>query len=139
MSDLHKGTCFCGSVEIEVEGDPIDMGFCHCASCRAYSGAPFVAFAIWPAEKVTASGGIGSYNKVGTTARKFCLRCGGHFMLDHPDMGVVDVRAAVLPSLIFVPKAHLFYSERVIDIADGLPKFADMPAEIGGTGECLPE
>jgi hypothetical protein len=137
--NVHRGACFCGAVQIEVVGDPIDMGYCHCASCRAYSGAPFVAFAIWPTQQVQVFGETGSYNKVGTSDRKFCLRCGGHFILEHPDMGVTDVRVAVLPGLTFEPKAHLFYAERVIDVPDGLPKYSDMPTEIGGTGACILE
>ena len=136
---MHQGTCFCDSVEIQADGDPIDMGFCHCTSCRSYSGAPFVAFTIWPKDKVKVSGEIGGFNKVGTSDRKFCLNCGGHFMLDHPEMGVVDIRAAVFPNLPFEPKAHLFYAERVMDVADGLPKFSDMPEQIGGSGKLVLE
>ncbi len=30
---------------------------------------------------------------------------------------------------------HLFYSERVVDFGDGLPKFIDMPETYGGSGE----
>lgn len=136
---MHQGTCFCGSVEIQADGDPIDMGYCHCASCRSYSGAPFVAFTIWPKNQVKVSGEIGSFNKVGTSDRKFCLNCGGHFMLDHPEMGVIDIRAAVFPNLSFEPKVHLFYAERVMDVTDGLPKFSDMPAQIGGSGKLVSE
>jgi hypothetical protein len=46
MANTHNGACFCGAVEIAVHGDPIDMGYCHCTSCRTYSGAPLVAFTI---------------------------------------------------------------------------------------------
>jgi len=139
MSKVHRGTCFCGSVKIEAIGDPVDMGYCHCGSCRSYSGAPFVAFTIWPAERVRATGEMGSYNKIGTSDRKFCRHCGGHFMLDHPAMGVVDIRASALPSVAFAPKEHLFYSERVMNVPDGLPKFRDMPGEIGGSGQLVSE
>lgn len=36
MADTGRcsGTCFCGAVEIEVSGEPVAMGYCHCASCR---------------------------------------------------------------------------------------------------------
>jgi hypothetical protein len=142
MAGSHKGACFCGSVQIEVAGDPVDAGFCHCSSCRSYSGAPFVAFTIWPAEAVRVVQGrelISSFNKVGTSDRKFCSQCGGHLLLDHPALGLVDVRAAVLPTVAFRPKAHLGYAENVMRIADGLPKFRDFPAEIGGSGELMPE
>lgn len=138
----HKGTCFCGAVELEVSGDPIDVGYCHCTSCRAYSGAPFVAFTIWSAEQLRVTKGsalLGSFNKVGTSDRRFCKRCGGHLMLHHADLGVVDIRAAILPGVPFEPKEHLYYGEAVLSVKDGLPKFKDLPVEIGGSGELLPE
>ena len=60
-------------------------------------------------------------------------------MLEHPGMEVVDIRAAILPTVRFSPKSHLFYRERVMSIADGLLKFKDMPSAIGGSGEVIPE
>ena len=53
MADMHTGTCFCGAVEIEAAGAPIEMGYCHCESCRRYSGAPLSAYLLWRAEDVT--------------------------------------------------------------------------------------
>lgn len=37
---VYEGACFCGSVKIEVSGEPHAMGYCHCASCRSWSAAP---------------------------------------------------------------------------------------------------
>jgi hypothetical protein len=142
MTEQHRGTCFCGEVEIHVLGQPIDMGYCHCASCRGYSGAPFVAFTIWPADRVEVVRGselLGGFNKIGTSDRRFCRVCGGHLLLDHPELGLVDIRAAVLPSVEFQPKAHLNYAEAVVCVKDGLPKFRDVPVEIGGSGELICE
>jgi hypothetical protein len=34
---------------------------------------------------------------------------------------------------------HLNYAETILPIKDGLPKLKDCPAEIGGSGETLPE
>jgi hypothetical protein len=38
-----------------------------------------------------------------------------------------------------VPTFHSFYGEGVMHIADALPKFADLPAELGGSGKQLDE
>jgi hypothetical protein len=54
-------------------------------------------------------------------------------------LGVIDVRAAVLPTVQFERKSHLNYSERVMPVMDGLPKFKDRPSAIGGTGELISE
>jgi len=142
MSETHTGVCFCGAVELTARGQPIDMGYCHCNSCRTYSGAPLVAFTIWPAGQIEVTRGpenIGGFNKVGTSDRKYCRICGGHLMIEHPHLGVVDVRAAVLPTVHFDPKSHINYGECVLPINDGLPKFSDLPAEIGGTGILMPD
>jgi hypothetical protein len=44
---MHKGECFCGAVQIEVSGEPEGMGYCHCQSCRSWSGGPVNAFTLW--------------------------------------------------------------------------------------------
>src|SRR3954469_24033269 len=51
-SMTHKGQCFCGSVQVEVTGEPVAMGYCHCNSCRSWSGAPVNAFSLWKPEAV---------------------------------------------------------------------------------------
>jgi hypothetical protein len=142
MTDKHKGHCFCGAVEIEAAGEPLEMGYCHCSSCRAYSGTPVTSFILWKAEQVSVVKGgelIGHFNKTGMSDRQFCSRCGGHLMAGHPGMGLTDVHAAVLPGIPFRPTVHLNYAETVLPLRDGLPKLKDFPAEVGGSGETLPE
>jgi hypothetical protein len=60
-------------------------------------------------------------------------------MTRHPTIGLVDVFAATIPSLKFVPGVHINYVETVLPMRDGLPKLKDFPKEIGGTGEAVPE
>src|SRR5690349_14718593 len=48
----HLGTCFCGAVQVEVTGSPEGMGYCHCQSCRSWSGGPVNAFSLWKPEAV---------------------------------------------------------------------------------------
>ena len=57
MNDTHKGKCFCGAVEIEARGAPMEMGYCHCQSCRSYSGSPITSFLLWKAEDVRVTKG----------------------------------------------------------------------------------
>lgn len=60
-------------------------------------------------------------------------------MTDHPEMGLIDVYSALLPDLEFKPGLHVHYGEKVLSITDGLPKYADMPAQLGGSGKELPD
>jgi len=48
----HTGSCFCGAVEVTVTGSPEAMGYCHCRSCRSWSGGPVNAFSLWKPEAV---------------------------------------------------------------------------------------
>lgn len=141
-TNTHKGACFCGAVQIEVSGAPAAMGYCHCESCRHWSAGPINAFSLWAPDSVKVTQGaehIGTFAKTDNSHRKWCKACGGHLMTDHPGMGMVDVYAAILPTLAFEPMVHVFYSEKVVAIKDGLPKMADVPAEMGGSGNLLPE
>ena len=60
-------------------------------------------------------------------------------MTAHPTLGLIDVYAATLPSLKFEPGVHVNYAETVLPLKDGLPKLKDFPAELGGSGETVPE
>lgn len=142
MSDLHKGQCFCGAVQLEVTGSPEGMGYCHCASCRSWSAAPVTAFTLWKPDSVTITKGaehIATYQKTEASHRQYCRKCSGHLMTGHPSLGMIDVYAATLPSLAFEPGVHVNYEDTVMPMKDGLPKLKDFPAEFGGSGEVLPE
>jgi hypothetical protein len=60
-------------------------------------------------------------------------------LTDHPTFGLVDVYAALLPDLKFEPAVHVNYAETVLPMKDGLPKLKDFPAELGCSGEAVPE
>jgi hypothetical protein len=138
----YQGSCFCGAVQFEVTGEPAAAGYCHCDSCRKWSASPINAFSLWQPEAVKVTRGednIGTYNKTERSYRKWCKTCGGHVFTQHPGFGLIDVYAAVIPDLPFDPHLHVFYEETVLRIHDGLPKMADIPAELGGSGRTLPE
>jgi len=138
----HVGSCFCGAVELEAAGAPEAMGYCHCRSCRSWSGGPVNAFSLWKPAAVRVTAGaehIATFAKMPMSQRKYCSKCGGHLMTDHPPLGLVDVFAATLPSLIFAPAVHVNYAETVLPMRDGLPKLKDFPAEFGGSGETMAE
>lgn len=142
MADKHTGTCFCGAVEVEATGAPEAMGYCHCSSCRSWSAGPVNAFTLWKPGNVKVTKGaqfIGHFKKTDMSDRQFCTKCGGHLMTDHPPLGLIDVYAATLPSVAFVPGVHVNYAETVLHMKDGLPKLRDFPAEFGGSGQAVPE
>ena len=138
----HAGSCFCGAVRLVVTGAPEAMGYCHCSSCRSWSGGPVNAFSLWKAEAVEVTSGaehIATFQKTPLSERQYCKKCGGHLMTNHPPLGMVDVFAATIPTLAFTPGVHVNYAETVLPMRDGLPKLKDFPAELGGSGEAVAE
>jgi hypothetical protein len=136
------GSCFCGSVQFNVTGDPVAMGYCHCDSCRSWAAAPVNAFTLWKPDAVKVTRGaehVHSFSKTPKSHRKSCHKCGGHLFTDHPLWGVIDVYAASIPEFPYKAGLHVNYQETKLRIKDGLPKMKDMPKEMGGSGEVLPE
>ncbi|WP_134500915.1 GFA family protein [Microvirga pakistanensis] len=70
------GGCACGQLTFQVRGAPKRVGLCHCMTCRKTSGSVFTAFAIFPADRVTVSGGSRSWEASPGGQNRFCPQCG---------------------------------------------------------------
>lgn len=138
----YEGSCFCGAVQFTVTGEPAGMGYCHCESCRSWSASPVNAFTLWKPDAVQIIRGaesIRTYNQTAKSYRKWCKSCGGHLFTNHPGWGVTDVYAASIPRFPYRAGVHVNYQETTLRMNDGLPKFKDMPAEMGGSGITMPD
>lgn len=82
---------------------------------------------------------LGKFPSSKISDRRYCTKCGAHVMIDHPKIGLVDVRSAIPSTITFKPTVHLNYDETILPIKDGLPKLRDFPKEIGGSGETMSE
>ena len=142
MADTYAGNCCCGAVAIEASGAPVDMGYCHCGACRAYSGGPVNAFTLWKEGDVKVTKGaesLGKFTSSPLSIRTYCTECGGNVFVEHPTLGMIDIPAGLIPNLAFRPTVHLNYEETVLPMKDGLPKLRDFPAAIGGSGQTMAE
>lgn len=129
-AETHKRACFRGAVAIAVTGPPLEMGYCHCALCRAYPGNPVNAYLLWRSADVTVTKGaefLGGANRTGMSDRRFCTKCGGHVKTVHPGLGLTDVRPATILVIPFAPTVHLNYAETLLLMKDGLSKLRDLP------------
>ena len=139
MSDdtqIYHGQCYCGSVKLTAEGAPFASGYCHCESCRRFHGTPMMAWSAWPADAVTVKGETRTVTQCDATHRVTCVNCGGKIMGIKPQDGVNVLFPSVLAGsgAPFEPMGHMYYDQRMLDIDDGLPKFADKPEALGGSG-----
>lgn len=142
MNQQYIGSCFCGSVKFELSGSPKAMGYCHCSDCAKWSAAPISGFSLWSPESVKiieGSENIASFNKSEKSHRKFCQVCGGHLMMEHPKINLIDIYPNAVPDFPHDPNMHVHYQEKSIAVLDGLPKYNDLPEIFGGSGKILQE
>ena len=126
---MHKGSCLCGAVKFEVEGDLSSPDACHCSKCRKWTGhylvstdVPLSALTIHGADQLT---WFQSSSKV---RRGFCSACGASLFFDPLDkekhnwigisMGAFDTPTNTKLAL------HIFVAEKgdYYEIMDGLPQ-----------------
>jgi hypothetical protein len=131
---MHKGSCLCGAVSFEIEGELGPPDACHCTQCRKVSGHYWAstdvlrsALTVRGADKVT---WFQSSEKV---RRGFCSTCGSALFWDPIDrsrartgvsMGSLDAPTETkLHIHIFVDSKGDYY-----DIAgDRAPQYAISP------------
>ena len=95
---LYKGSCHCGNMTFEVEGELTQVVYCNCSIC-ARKGA-----LLWsvPRDKLRLLGsgaGIGNYTfKSHTIVHRFCRTCGMHpYAEDAGDAAERSAYVNVLP------------------------------------------
>jgi hypothetical protein len=70
---------------------------------------------------------LGKFKSSEISDRRYCTKCGSHISVDHPTLGLIDVRIGALRNFPFKPKVHLNYAETVLPMKDGLLKLKDFP------------
>jgi hypothetical protein len=48
-----------------------------------------------------------------------------------------EILATLDDKTFFKGSLHLYYGSRVVDVKDGLNKFADLPKDFGGSGKTI--
>ena len=140
-TETYQGICYCGACSVSTAGEPMVMAYCHCHSCRKWHSAPVNAWCLWAADNVSLSGPTVQSDKNDESHRVSCGKCGGALVNIKPGKDIVAVYAMSLAesALSFEPTFHIFYGERVFDMADGLPKWKTVPTSFGGDGVAMPE
>ena len=140
--EVYEGACLCGSIRLKVAGRPVAAGICHCESCRTWHAAPINAYSVWRDKAIEITQGeelLANY-QTEKANRHWCSKCGSG-LLNRLGNGATVVYAVVLMGSGYVPQPglHIHCDESVLDLQDGLPKYLDMPAKYGGSGETVDE
>ena len=75
----RKASCCCGQLAIEVTGEPLGVGVCHCFACQARTGSVFAALAAFAAPYTvtgTATQYVRTGDQGGVFTFHFCPVCG---------------------------------------------------------------
>jgi hypothetical protein len=130
----YQGSCLCGGVRYEIEGEIGDFGYCHCRSCRKASGSAHSANAPVDRAQLTLVSGaelLREFSSSPGTVRAFCGTCGSPiyaYLAERRD--VLRVRLGSLDTPFEKePRAHTWVSDKAPweSIADGLPQFPEWP------------
>jgi hypothetical protein len=128
---MIEGSCLCGGVRYQYEGEIEEISICHCSQCRKAQGAPFATVSPVATAKFRLLAGAGllkEYRSSPDKVRVFCSHCGSpiYSALDQrPEvrrlrLGTVDTPFAC--DNVF----HIFTGSKAnwYDCDDGRPRYA---------------
>ncbi|KEQ17314.1 GFA family protein [Endozoicomonas numazuensis] len=76
---MYKGSCLCGSIQIELKGPISDIIHCHCSLCRKSSGTAYATNGFIEAKDlkvIDAENQLAFFERVEGKKRHFCRQCG---------------------------------------------------------------
>ena len=76
---MIKGSCLCGGVRYEYDGEIDEISICHCSQCRKAQGSAFAAVSPVATERFRILAGaelLREYRSSPGKVRAFCSNCG---------------------------------------------------------------
>lgn len=135
MNEKHFGSCLCGQVRFEIEGDFESFFLCHCNYCRKDTGSAHAANLFSSTASLKWLSGrdqIREFNVPATRhAKSFCSTCGAAVPSQHAGGALLAVPAGSLDSEVRIrPNAHIFAASRASwdDDLQTLPSFDKFPS-----------
>lgn len=129
---LSTSTCLCGDTEVKLNGSPVMRFVCHCSICQDVYQKPFADIIVVRSSQVSRPINSGiqfkKHRLPPAVRRGTCPSC------NYPVLAFLTltpfVEFAFIPAANFcdeaelpMPILHSFYSKRVRDVNDELPKF----------------
>jgi len=134
----YSARCLCAEVRYEVRADPVDAKICHCSVCQVLHGAPMQWAAIFHKRDVRFTAGVEHLRFYNSTldvkerilpCKVACSLCGALIADEGRNMWLAFPTLFDFGTPPRVPEAfkatcHIFYSMRVREVADELPKWS---------------
>lgn len=132
----YLGSCLCGEVTFEIEGNFDNFYLCHCSRCRKDTGSAHAANLFSSTAKLRWLSGqekskTFNYRSEGHI-KSFCTNCGSALPNIQMDGKILVVPAGSIDSDINIkPQGHIYYSNKAkwdIEL-EKIPKYKDLPNE----------
>jgi hypothetical protein len=109
-------SCFCGQLSVEVFGEPLGVGVCHCLACQRRTGSVFAALAAFKTPYKVA-GAATEFVRTGDQGARFrfrfCPVCGSSvFHTEEGQEGSVSVAVGAFADPSFPPPRVSVYDDR---------------------------
>lgn len=134
MENSHSGSCLCGKVSFEIEGQFQNFFLCHCKYCQKDTGSAHAANLFSSSSKIIWNSGeqkVKTFQLPGTKHIKcFCSDCGSALPSFQTELGAVVTPAGSLDTPLKIkPNAHLFMASKASWEADlqAIPSFDELP------------
>jgi hypothetical protein len=123
---MHTGSCLCGAVKFQVEGELKPPDGCHCIQCRKTSGHYWASTDVpRKALKVEGEFNVAWYRSSEKVQRGFCSTCGASLFWDPIQKDVIGVAMGAFDAPTDTHLAiHIFVADKgdYYEIKDGLPQ-----------------
>ena len=108
-----EGSCLCGGVRFEIDGEFEPRSYCHCTSCKRLSGGAATANARVRSDAVRITAGeelLRRYQPEEGSAKTFCSVCGSNlFGAGWPEREFCSVRLPAIDTPFEgAPTRHIF-------------------------------
>lgn len=111
---MKNGTCLCGEIKFEIEGEIRWGGACHCRMCQRQSAGAFQVWAAFNANDLKViSGTVKNYKSSANVIRSSCSTCSSHLFFKYIDNDKdIYVSAMALDGADIKPETHIWWTSK---------------------------
>lgn len=113
---FHAGSCQCGQIRYQIDGEVYRLNVCHCRDCQKQSGSAFgMSLVIEPRAFELLSGELKHFRTTAASGREklcaFCPECGNRIY--NRTSALMSVKAGTLDDVSsLTPNAHYWTKRR---------------------------
>lgn len=131
---MHRGSCLCGSITLDINQPLSEFGYCHCRSCQKASGSAFGANISIARNAVSINDPhqlLKEFESSPNKIRAFCSHCGSPlFAYKKPNQKIIRIRLGCLDTEFNATcQAHFHTNEKAAwySIGDDIPQYPEWP------------